>query len=162
MRGAFEGMKKFQSIGVVLSAITLLLVVLLVSVFTYSAGQAYAKREAAARVLKTVDVLRDVYIAEDALRSLQGAMNTALTLQAPRPEVTAMIAHTHVETSKALSATHASAEAELGGRPNPNGAQIREALSIYEKTYQDAFRAVQLPREQRPAGIREAWIQAVN
>ena len=42
-------MKKFQSIGVLLSAITLLLVVLLVSVFTYSAGQAYARREDAAR-----------------------------------------------------------------------------------------------------------------
>ncbi|HEY5084878.1 MAG TPA: hypothetical protein VII48_10170, partial [Rhizomicrobium sp.] len=76
-------MKKFQSIGVLLSAITLLLVVLLVSVFTYSAGQAYAKREDAARLLKTVDVLRHVYIAEDALRSEQGAVNTALTIETP-------------------------------------------------------------------------------
>ena len=76
-------MKRFQSIGVLLSAITLLLVVLLVSVFTYSAGQAYARREDAVRLLKTVDVLRHVYIAEDALRSEQGAVNTALTIKAP-------------------------------------------------------------------------------
>src|SRR5581483_8506057 len=155
-------MKKFQSIGVVLSAITLLLVVLLVSVFTYSAGQAYARREAAVRVLKTVDVLRDVYVAEDALRDLQGAMNTALAVATPRPNVNEMIARLHVEANNALSATHANSETELGGHPNPNGPHIREALSAYEKTYQEAFRALWLPREQRPQALREAWIQSVN
>jgi signal transduction histidine kinase len=155
-------MKKFQSIGILLSAITLLLVVLLVSVFTYSAGQAYARRETAAKVLKTVDVLRDVYVAEDALRGLQGAMNTALTLPTPHPQVNEMIARLHVEADGALLATHTSSQTELGGQPNPNRAQLRAALSVYEKTYQEAFHALPLPREQRPESLRGAWIQAVN
>ena len=42
-------MKRFQSIGVLLSAITGLLVVLLVSVFAYSAKEAYDRRAAAVR-----------------------------------------------------------------------------------------------------------------
>jgi methyl-accepting chemotaxis protein len=155
-------MKKFQSIGVLLSAITLLLVVLLVSVFTYSAEQAYARREAAARLLKTVDVLRDVYVAEDALRSLQGAMNTALTVPETPRRVKDMIARTHAEADKALSATHASSRVELAGQPLPNRARIREALAVYEATYQEAYRALWLPRAQQPQSINEAWTNAVN
>ena len=58
-------MKKFQSIGVLLSAITGMLVVLLVSVFAYSAKQAYDRREAAAHLLKTVDVLSGDYAAQE-------------------------------------------------------------------------------------------------
>ena len=38
-------MKRFQSIGVLLSAITAVLVVLLVSVFAFTAKQAYDQRE---------------------------------------------------------------------------------------------------------------------
>src|SRR6185437_2240918 len=125
-------MKKFQSIGILLSAITLLLVVLLVSVFAYSAEQAYARRGKAEQLLKTVDVLRHVYLADDELRSLQGAMNTALTLPAPHLRVNDMIARIHSRADAALSATHVSSEIELGGQPIPNGRDIRAALAAYE------------------------------
>ena len=72
-------MKKFQSIGVLLSAITGMLVVLLVSVFAYSAKQAYDRREAAAQLLKTVDVLSEDFAAEELLRLQEGAIDTALS-----------------------------------------------------------------------------------
>lgn len=110
-------MKKFQSIGVLLSAITLLLVVLLVSVFTYSAGQAYARREDAARLLKTVDVLRNVYIAEDALRSEQGAVNTALTIEAPvGPRVKDLLERLHHAATVAILATRDSSRVNRAAR----------------------------------------------
>ena len=76
-------MKRFQSIGVLLSVITGLLVVLLVSVFAYTARQAYDRRETAVRLLKTVDVLNDVFTASEQLRLQQGAMSTALVQPAP-------------------------------------------------------------------------------
>jgi len=113
-------MKNFQSIGVLLSAITLLLVVLLVSVFTYSAQQAYTKREAAARLLKTVDVLGHVYLTEDALREQEGAVNTALTLQEPvNPQFKGLIERLHKNADAAIAATYDSARAETGGGPPP-------------------------------------------
>ena len=65
-------MKRFQSIGVLLSVITGLLVVLLVSVFAYTAQQAYDRREMPSNLLKTVDVLNDVFAAQEALRFEQG------------------------------------------------------------------------------------------
>jgi signal transduction histidine kinase len=156
-------MKKFQSIGVLLSAITLLLVVLLVSVFTYSAGQAYARREVAVRLLKTVDVLRHVYLAEDALRSMQGAMNTALRLPDPaRPDIKNLLARLHQDEEAGMVATRDSSNIESDGLPNPNGARIRKAHLVLSERYQEAMRALELPREQRPQALTQDWTQAVN
>jgi signal transduction histidine kinase len=156
-------MKKFQSIGVLLSAITLLLVVLLVSVFTYSAEQAYAKREAADHVLKTVDVLRHVYLAEDALRSEQGSVNTALTLQQPvSPPLKELIQRLHKNAAAAIAAAYDSSRAESGGGPTPNGARIRRDLLAYEQRHAEVMRALNLPGEQRPTAISKDWTEAVN
>lgn len=156
-------MKKFQSIGVLLSAITLLLVVLLVSVFTYSAGQAYAKRENADRLLKTVDVLRHVYIAEDALRSEQGAMITALTVATPvNPRVKALLESLHDRAAIAAIATRDSSLIESNGGPVPNAARILGARAYYEQCYAEAMRALELPGERRSKSTRQNWIRAVN
>jgi len=156
-------MKRFQSIGILLSAITLLLVVLLVSVFTYSAGQAYARREGADRLLKTVDVLRHVYNAEDALRSEQGAMNTALTMRLPaNARIMDLVQRLHADTLKAITATRDSSLAEAGGRPNPNNVHIRDAVTLYTKRYAEALSALSLPGDQRPGGTGQDWNGAVN
>ena len=155
-------MKKFQSIGVLLSAITLLLVVLLVSVFTYSAGQAYARREDAARLLKTVDVLRNVYIAEDALRSEQGAVNTALTMEAPvGPRVKNLLERLHHAATAAILATRDSSRVESSGPP-PNVARILQTLAVYEQRYAEIMRALNLPGEARPKSMGPGWTEAVN
>ena len=155
-------MKKFQSIGVLLSAITLLLVVLLVSVFTYSAGQAYARREDAARLLKTVDVLRNVYIAEDALRSEQGAVNTALTIEAPvGPRVKDLLERLHHAATTAILATRDSSRVESSGPP-PNVARILQTLAVYERRYAEIMRALNLPGEARPKSMGPDWTEAVN
>ncbi|HKD46415.1 MAG TPA: HAMP domain-containing sensor histidine kinase [Rhizomicrobium sp.] len=156
-------MKKFQSIGVLLSAITLLLVVLLVSVFTYSAEQAYTKREAAVRLLKTVDVLDHVYLTEDALREQEGAVNTALTLQEPATrQFKELIERLHKKADIAIAATYDSARAETGGGPTPNGARIRTDLLVYEKRYGAAMNALNLAGDQRPPTIGKDWTDAVN
>jgi len=155
-------MKKFQSIGVLLSAITLLLVVLLVSVFTYSAGQAYARREDAARLLKTVDVLRNVYIAEDALRSEQGAVNTALTIEAPvGPRVKDLLERLHRAATAAILATRASSRVESGGPP-PNVTSILQTLAVYEQRYAEVMQILNLPGEARPKSMSQNWTEAVN
>src|SRR5579872_6284144 len=128
-------MKRFQSIGVLLSAITGLLVVLLVSVFAYSAKQAYDRREAAVQLLKTVDVLSDVFAAQEALRFEQGEITTALSLDNPLDAPTrAKFEKLHSRSERALRETHQDSQAESDGEV-PNLPKIRAAWRIYEKRY---------------------------
>ena len=99
-------MKKFQSIGVLLSVITGLLVVLLISVFTFAAMQAYDRRQHAAQLLKTVDVLSEVFAALEALRLEQGEVGVALTQPEPIDAATlARIEKLHLRSFQALQET---------------------------------------------------------
>jgi signal transduction histidine kinase len=155
-------MKKFQSIGVLLSAITGLLVVLLVSVFAYSAKQAYDRRENAARLLRTVDVLNDDFAAEEALRLQQGAINTALTEPSPAsPATRANIRRLHDVAEAAILATHKTAIAEAEG-PIPNSARIRRAKALYEKRYAEALASLNQPLASRTARLDSDWSESVN
>ena len=150
-------MKKFQSIGVLLSVITGLLVVLLVSVFAYTAKQAYDRREYAVRLLNTVDVLNDVFAAEEVLRLQQGAVTTALMQPAPADAATrAAIVALHKAADAAISATRERSSVEAGG-PIPNLARIRQARQLYQKNYAEALRSLSLPFAARPASLSEDW-----
>ncbi len=155
-------MKKFQSIGVLLSAITGMLVVLLVSVFAYSAKQAYDRREAAAHLLKTVNVLSEVYDAHELLRLEQGAIDTALSEPMPADAATlADIKNLHRKTEAAIHATHKAAVAESGG-PIPNSAKIKQAFARYEDRHAEALAALSRPLAERPESLRLDWLDCVN
>ena len=155
-------MKRFQSIGVLLSVITGLLVVLLVSVFTYSAKQAYDRSETAVSLLKTVDVLNDVFAAQEALRFEQGAMSTALAQSGPVDEATrATIENLHRATEAALRKTHQSSRVEADG-PIANLPKIAGAWTVYKKYYADALASLSQPLAARPAHIESEWSESVN
>jgi signal transduction histidine kinase len=155
-------MKKFQSIGVLLSAITGMLVVLLVSVFAYSAKQAFDRREAAAHLLKTVDVLSADCAAQELLRREQGAIDTALSEPMPANAATlANIKNLHRQTENAIHATHKAAAAESGG-PIPNSAKIKTAMARYEDGYAKALAALSHPLAARPEDLNRRWLDAVN
>ncbi len=62
-------MKRFQSIGVLLSAITGLLVVVLVSVFAIAADNAWHRRREAAHILSVVNITRNMLFLREDLRS---------------------------------------------------------------------------------------------
>ena len=155
-------MKRFQSIGVLLSVITGLLVVLLVSVFAYTARQAYDRRETAVRLLKTVDVLNDVFTASEQLRLQQGAMSTALVQPAPADAATrANIERLHEISDKAFRETHARSIAEADG-PVPNLPRIRQAWYAYEKSYAEALANLDKPLAARPAHLPQDWHDSAN
>ena len=146
-------MKRFQSIGVLLSAITGLLVVLLVSVFAYSAKEAYDRRQSAVQLLKTVDVLNDVFAAQEALRFEQGEITTALLLQAPLDAATRLkFEKLHKKSESALRETHQDSALESDGAV-PNLSNIRAAWTLYEKRYGEAMAQLGLPLQQRRARI---------
>ena len=155
-------MKRFQSIGVLLSAITGLLLVLLVSVFPYSAKQAYDRRESAASLLKTVDVLNDVFAAQEALRFEQGEMSTALAQSGPADATTrASIENLHSAAEVALRKTHQSSSLEADG-PIANLPKIRRAWTTYEKYHADALASLSRPATARSANIESGWSDSVN
>src|SRR6185503_17025537 len=132
-------MKRFQSIGVLLSAITGLLVVLLVAVFAYSAKEAYDRRQAAVQLLKTVDVLSDVFAAQEALRFEQGEISTALALKEPIEGPTrAKFEQLHARSETALRKTHQDSSLESNGDV-PNLPKIRAAWTLYEARYSEAM-----------------------
>jgi signal transduction histidine kinase len=156
-------MKKFQSIGVLLSAITGLLVVLLVSVFTYTAMQAFDRRESAVRLLKTVAVLNDVFAAEEKLRLEQGEINTALAMPLPADAGTrAQIARMHAESAAAIIATRNGSQLESGSLLVPNHEIIIKARTVYDQRYDAAMKALALPAATRPAYLHDAWPAAIN
>jgi signal transduction histidine kinase len=155
-------MKRFQSIGVLLSAITGLLVVLLISVFAYTAKQSYDRRETAVRLLKTVDVLNDVFAALEALRFEQGEMSTALGQSAPADAAArAQIERLHQRSERALLETHQSSSLEADG-PIPNLSKIIQAGTAYRKIYAESLSSLSQPLAKRPPRLQEDWSTAIN
>ena len=61
-------MKRLLSLGVILQAITGLMVIALIAAGAVSASQAYQRREAARRVLFATEVSRDLFTAMQGLR----------------------------------------------------------------------------------------------
>ena len=155
-------MKRFQSIGVLLSVITGLLVVLLVSVFAYSAKEAYNRREAAVQLLKTVDVLSNVFAASEALRLEQGELATVLAQPGRADAGTiAKIEGLHRNSEIALRDAHERVNVERDG-PIPNLANILHAGQVYRSKYGEAIASIRLPLADRPPQIRNEWMDCVN
>ncbi|MEP6830489.1 MAG: HAMP domain-containing sensor histidine kinase, partial [Rhizomicrobium sp.] len=155
-------MKRFQSIGVLLSVITGLLVVMLISVFAYTAKQAYDRREHAVQLLKTVDVLNNVFAAQEALRLEQGEMSAALALmKLADATMLARIEQLHKNSLRALEATHTSADAETDG-PIRNLPKILQAGDNYRAKYAQALASVRRPLPERPADLHGEWLDSIN
>src|SRR6185312_3474082 len=76
-------MRRFQSIGVLLSIITGLLVLVLVSVFANSAREAYDRRQASTGMLASVRAIRDAYAMAEILHIEDGRMRMLLVAPAP-------------------------------------------------------------------------------
>jgi signal transduction histidine kinase len=155
--------KQAQSIGMVLSAITGLLVLMLVSNFAFSANVAFARQRHAQHILSVVTMSRDIFLADDSLRIEQGVMSTALMA----PEAASPQTLTHI------AGLHHKAEAGLGVIGVPlTSAQIyrrvsdpdilRKTRRVYEKMFAAALTDLRLPAARRPAHASVDWSKAVG
>ncbi len=73
-------MKRLSSISALLSAITGLLVVVLVSVFAILAKTAFDRQQEAGRILSVTEITRDMLSAKEKLRAEHGAIDAALAI----------------------------------------------------------------------------------
>jgi signal transduction histidine kinase len=153
-------MRRFQSIGILLSIITGLLVLLLVSVFANSAREAYQKRQAAAEMLASVRIVRDVDIAADQLHTENGRVRTALALPAAASaSIRQRLMQRHAGDRKALDLV----EADLASAPSTqtDAEKLRLARGGYEKRFALAMEALSLPIEARDGAAGQNLATAI-
>ena len=84
-------MKRFLSLGLILQAVTGLMVIALIAACGVSAGQAYQRREAAQRVVFATEVSRNLFDAMQGLRLERGAVGVALSAQTQMPDAAARL-----------------------------------------------------------------------
>ncbi len=143
-------MKRFQSIGVLLSAITTLLVVLLVAVFTIAAYGAFHRQRETAHILAVVNISRDIASAREALRVELGVMDTALAEPEPMSAQTAnRIVALHGRSEQVLASVINGLWTNGGRKLTPGLAEIRKRRANYNRLLPGIIAAIRQPREQR-------------
>ncbi len=155
--------RKFQSIAFLLSVITGLLVVLLVSVFTKSASDAYAQKGVASRMLTAVETAQALTLAKEQLRIQQGASTTAF--ETPTPVENATIRHLgelRADSERALN--QALAKLSSSGFPQSATAinNINQAHLAVQENFGALVSSLHKPAAQRPAGLADAWAPSVG
>jgi signal transduction histidine kinase len=154
--------KQFLSIGILLSAITGLLVVMLVSVFAIFAKDAFDRRQEATHVLSVVNIARDMLLSKESLRFERGVIATALA--APKPasrEMMNQVTASHNESEIALT----SVINDLEKLPNRARSSFKEVLKRgvrYNELSPKLIAALQQPIEQRPGGLITDWNLAAS
>ena len=151
-------MNRFRSIGALLSAITGLLVVVLVSTFAVSALTAYQREKQAHTVLSVVTAARNIMAAKIAERNELTLANLALEApDAATPATAAHLRRLHVLTQSALDTVrHEIAERPLGDFRSRLGVFVR-ADNGYRAMFPKVEAAIRKPRAERDAGLFTAW-----
>ena len=151
-------MKRFQSIGALLSVITGLLVVVLVSAFAISALSAYQREKQARSVLSAVDGVRTIMSAMVAIRSELALAN--LVLEAPErtspADMTRLVSlHRHSEAAMDQVLR------EVQQRPIVDArfalAVLRPAERRYRAMFTRVIAAARLARARRDPNLLSDW-----
>ena len=151
-------MNRFQSITTLLSAITGLLVVVLVSTFALSALSAYQREKQAHGVLSGVDAARNIMATKIEFRRELTIANLLLEApQAATPAATASLAGAHVRADALLN----SVMREVAARPTADAqvglVNLRNSYSKYRALFVQVIAAVEMPRENRPVNLLADW-----
>ena len=162
-------MKRHLSIGFLLSAITMLLVVVLVSVFALLAQDAYRQYSHAKHVLQVTQLARAMITARGDMRSESGSMSMVLSRDTASDAATvAAIRATHAKTFAKLAQTIS----DLKRSPyagSPSLARVEELAARYDHTSRETLENITRPAAQRRPGlfkdrleISSALIRAIN
>ena len=144
-------MKRFLSIATLLSAITGLLVVVLVSVFAISANSAFLRQREATHILSVVDFTRTLLSAGQSVRQEGGVVDTAIAEAEPADTKTInqiIALHSKAETALAFVAKDLKTSSSNGTGLGADAFFRRKA--IYHSNFLKVLAALQLPRQERP------------
>jgi len=145
--------KQLLSVGALLSAITCILVVLLVSVFAMSANSAYEERQAARHVAENVNIARKLLSARAMLRAEAGVITT--TFEADQVSSLAKVDQFLAGHAR-MTAQLRALIADLRARPSSDAQRLADIVKwtdAYEKVIPETARAFLLPKAQRRADL---------
>ncbi|HJT42759.1 MAG TPA: response regulator [Rhizomicrobium sp.] len=145
--------KRFQSISMLLSVITGLLVVVLIAVFAVMARDAFLRQGEATRIAYVVNTERALLAARANIRIEGGFVAPAIdTENAVSVEMQRRIAQAHARTK---ASTRLLIQ-RLENSPSKGSASLAEIIwrnDLYEKMLPQVLRALQVPKAQRPSSM---------
>ena len=151
-------MKNFLSIRTLLSAITGLLVVLLVSIFAVSANDAFDRKREAARILSIVNITRTTLSAKENIRIEGGVAHAVLVApHAADAETIARMIDLHSRTDTALASMADQFKAQFASRIPPTLGEVLASKAGYDAIFGPALAAAKLPAPQRPRTLLADW-----
>jgi signal transduction histidine kinase len=156
------GVKNYQSISMVLSGTTGLLVLMLVSVLAFSAEEAFERQRVAAHAVAAVQLARDMFVADENLRIEQGTVSNALVSpEAAGVEETAQLLALHRASNQALDNMFDTLKAD-DVTNLVHGAEIARTRARYNVQFGQVMAALLLPIAKRPAGLNTQFPGTVN
>ena len=156
-------MNRLFSISVVFQSITALMAVMLVLICGANALNAFQRRQADERVLRIMDVSRNLFAAMQEIRLERGGFKLMLASPQvlPAKDPPTLVA-ARAKASQSLDA----ALAELAGDSSPGTqdsvVQIRAQRAAYDQAQADVMAALRRPLGRRPAGLGARWGDADN
>jgi signal transduction histidine kinase/DNA-binding response OmpR family regulator len=150
--------KRVLSIGTLLSAITGLLVVVLVSTFVLSALGAYQREKQARAVLSAVNDARDIMTAKIVERGELAIANLALEVpDAAAPATVTQLQRLHAQSKSALETVMR----EIAQHPDADAgsrlAAMVDSVRRYRAMLSGLDAAIQKPRQERDANVSTDW-----
>jgi signal transduction histidine kinase len=155
--------KRFLSIGTLLSAITSLLVLMLVSIFAFYAIGAFDREREAAHILSIVNITRNTLSSKENIRIEGGVAHAALAApEDASSDTTKQMIALHSKTEMALASMANELRTRLPNRITSGLADILQRNSDYNLVFPKVIAAVQLPKEQRPESLLNDWTKAAD
>lgn len=151
-------MSNFLSIRTLLSAITGLLVVLLVSIFAISANDAFERKQAAARVLSIVNLTRNTLAAKENIRIEGGVAHAAST--APDVVSAATVARMfelRAKTNSAVDTMIDQFRKRSPGQTSPALAELIASRAGYEPVFAPLLATARTPKSLRSRKSLNDW-----
>jgi signal transduction histidine kinase/ActR/RegA family two-component response regulator len=162
-------MKRLLSLGVILQAITGVMVIALIAACAISASQAYQRREAARGVLFATDISRDLFTAMQGLRLERGAVGMALARPATFTDAPKRLAVFRQPSDAALTRALARLADRPAGDREAYGAGVADQIAHIRALRAEVLSlrglveaALARPVGERPADLNLRWAKTSN
>jgi signal transduction histidine kinase len=153
--------KNFLSIRTLLSAITGLLVILLVSIFAISANEAFDGKREAARILSIVNTTRTTLSAKESIRIEGGVVGvTQVVPEVASAETIARMLDLRSTTNTALAGMINRVRVQLKSGTSPALSEVLASKAVYDTVLGPIVAAAKLPMAQRPTKPMADWRKA--
>lgn len=154
-------MKRSLSIGALLSAITILLVLMLVSIFAVWAISAFNSQKTAAHILAVVSITRNTLAAKENIR-IEGGVAHAM-LSGPNvasASAVSRLVRLHANTDAAITSMLNQHKSKNG--PSKLILDLTAMTARYSQVFPRAIAAARLPKDQRPISVESDWRLAAD